>query len=608
MKKQGSVLATVLIIATVLLMLGTAVSAAVINTTKINRKYSENVDLELAAKSALNIIKEDFISKVNNKDIKTLNNVETYKDKINNFSKEFSENFNVDLDFENIKSFFEEYLKDGILLQAELSIDEGNRLKIKSIAENKDNKIIKKEESQIIVLNFNDSNVEDEGKDSIIIKPANFINIKGNLEVKDSSQKVEELSNYISLGGKFNFKGQNVNKDQSEDMKELNLLISNSFLDNEIDEDIYVDTEIDEEVIEEDSFKVEGLEYIINKQIIEIENTNIKINSNVDISSDKTIKIKNGVLKINGNLNIYTQNTLKIDLENSKLIINGKIYSADKIIINSKDNSAIYVNNNLEGVKEVNININNSKIVSKNGSLVSSGNFTINAEQNSIIYANYRLFSENGMDISLNSSKVIAKNGELVSNSEFTVNANQNSIIYTNTRLYASKLININSNNSKIIVENGELVSNGEFNLIINNNSEFIIGKKLNGSNKVTINSSDSDIILGIKQTDLSQESLRSAGSIVINSLNSSYIINSTIVAGNGLIAELNNSALICNGKINLYEGNSKITNIDKSFLMASGNTDKEYIYGLELKSMSDNFTPDNKNVIATINKYISLK
>lgn len=608
MKKQGSVLATVLIIATVLLMLGTAVSAAVINTTKINRKYSENVDLELAAKSALNIIKEDFISKVNNKDIKTLNNVETYKDKINNFSKEFSENFNVDLDFENIKSFFEEYLKDGILLQAELSIDEGNRLKIKSIAENKDNKIIKKEESQIIVLNFNDSNVEDEGKDSIIIKPANFINIKGNLEVKDSSQKVEELSNYISLGGKFNFKGQNVNKDQSEDMKELNLLISNSFLDNEIDEDIYVDTEIDEEVIEEDSFKVEGPEYIINKQIIEIENTNIKINSNVDISSDKTIKIKNGVLKINGNLNIYTQNTLKIDLENSKLIINGKIYSADKIIINSKDNSAIYVNNNLEGVKEVNININNSKIVSKNGSLVSSGNFTINAEQNSIIYANYRLFSENGMDISLNSSKVIAKNGELVSNSEFTVNANQNSIIYTNTRLYASKLININSNNSKIIVENGELVSNGEFNLIINNNSEFIIGKKLNGSNKVTINSSDSDIILGIKQTDLSQESLRSAGSIVINSLNSSYIINSTIVAGNGLIAELNNSALICNGKINLYEGNSKITNIDKSFLMASGNTDKEYIYGLELKSMSDNFTPDNKNVIATINKYISLK
>lgn len=608
MKKQGSVLATVLIIATVLLMLGTAVSAAVINTTKINRKYSENVDLELAAKSALNIIKEDFISKVNNKDIKTLNNVETYKDKINNFSKEFSENFNVDLDFENIKSFFEEYLKDGILLQAELSIDEGNRLKIKSIAENKDNKIIKKEESQIIVLNFNDSNVEDEGKDSIIIKPANFINIKGNLEVKDSSQKVEELSNYISLGGKFNFKGQNVNKDQSEDMKELNLLISNSFLDNEIDEDIYVDTEIDEEVIEEDSFKVEGPEYIINKQIIEIENTNIKINSNVDISSDKTIKIKNGVLKINGNLNIYTQNTLKIDLENSKLIINGKIYSADKIIINSKDNSAIYVNNNLEGVKEVNININNSKIVSKNGSLVSSGNFTINAEQNSIIYANYRLFSENGMDISLNSSKVIAKNGELVSNSEFTVNANQNSIIYTNTRLYASKLININSNNSKIIVENGELVSNGEFNLIINNNSEFIIGKKLNGSNKVTINSSDSDIILGIKQTDLSQESLRSAGSIVINSLNSSYIINSTIVAGNGLIAELNNSALICNCKINLYEGNSKITNIDKSFLMASGNTDKEYIYGLELKSMSDNFTPDNKNVIATINKYISLK
>lgn len=608
MKKRGSVLTTVLIVSTILLILGTAISAAVINTTKLNKKYSDNIDLELAAKSGLNMIKDDFMSRVNNENIKTLNNVETYKDKINNFSKEFSESFNVGLDFENIKSFFEEYLKRGILLQLELSIDEGNRLKIKSIAQNKDNKIIKKEERQIIVLNFNNSNVGDEGKENIIIKPVNFINIKGNLEVKYSSQSLEELSNYISIGGNFNFNGQNVNKVQSDDMKELNLLISNSFLDNEIDESIYVDTEIDEEVIEEDSFKVEGPEYIKNKQVIEIENTNIKINSSVDIGSDKTIKIKNSVLKINGNLNVYTQNTLKVDLENSKLIINGKIYSGDKIIINSKDNSTIYVNNDLEGAKEVNININNSELVSKNGSLVSSGNFKINAEQNSIIYANYRLFSQNGMDISLNSSKVIAKNGELVSNGEFTIDANQNSIIYTNTRLYASKLININSNNSKIIVENGDLESNSEFNLIINNNSEFIIGKKLNGSNKVTISSSDSDIILGIKQTDLSQESLRSAGSIVINSLNSSYIINSTIVARNGLIAELNNSALICNGKINLHEGNSKITNIDKSFLMASGNTDKEYIYGLELKSMSDNFTPDNKNVIATINKYISLK
>ena len=115
MKKRGSVLATVLITATVLLILGTVVSAGVINTTKLNKKYSENIDLELAAKSGLNIIKEDFISRVKNKDIKTLSNVETYAYNINNFSKEFSENFNVNLDFENIKSFFEEYLNNDII-------------------------------------------------------------------------------------------------------------------------------------------------------------------------------------------------------------------------------------------------------------------------------------------------------------------------------------------------------------------------------------------------------------------------------------------------------------------------------------------------------------
>ena len=40
MKKRGSVLATVLITSTILLILGTAVSAGVINATKLYKKYS----------------------------------------------------------------------------------------------------------------------------------------------------------------------------------------------------------------------------------------------------------------------------------------------------------------------------------------------------------------------------------------------------------------------------------------------------------------------------------------------------------------------------------------------------------------------------------------
>lgn len=74
MKKKGSVLATVLMVGTILLILGTAVSAGVINTTKLNKKYSDNIDLELAAKSGLNIVLDDFLK------------IATTEEAINNYS------------------------------------------------------------------------------------------------------------------------------------------------------------------------------------------------------------------------------------------------------------------------------------------------------------------------------------------------------------------------------------------------------------------------------------------------------------------------------------------------------------------------------------------
>ena len=54
MKRRGSALVSVLIASSLLLGIGTIVSATVVNTTKLNQRYSENIDLELAAKSALN--------------------------------------------------------------------------------------------------------------------------------------------------------------------------------------------------------------------------------------------------------------------------------------------------------------------------------------------------------------------------------------------------------------------------------------------------------------------------------------------------------------------------------------------------------------------------
>ena len=156
MKKRGSVLTTVLIVSTILLILGTAISAAVINTTKLNKKYSDNIDLELAAKSGLNIIKDDFISRVNKKEIKTLNNIKEYTENINKLSEEFSVNLKSNSDFHEIKKFFEGYLKENIVLNIKLKVNDSNKLEIQSIAKDKGNKNAQKEESQVLVLNFND--------------------------------------------------------------------------------------------------------------------------------------------------------------------------------------------------------------------------------------------------------------------------------------------------------------------------------------------------------------------------------------------------------------------------------------------------------------------
>lgn len=65
MRKKGSALTIVLIMMTALLILATTVSSGVINTMKFNKRYSDNLDLELDAKSALNIAREYLISEIN---------------------------------------------------------------------------------------------------------------------------------------------------------------------------------------------------------------------------------------------------------------------------------------------------------------------------------------------------------------------------------------------------------------------------------------------------------------------------------------------------------------------------------------------------------------
>ena len=68
MKKRGATLVIVLVVTAALLIIGTAVSGSVINTMKLNANYSANVDLELAAKSGLSILKNNLIKELSAKE------------------------------------------------------------------------------------------------------------------------------------------------------------------------------------------------------------------------------------------------------------------------------------------------------------------------------------------------------------------------------------------------------------------------------------------------------------------------------------------------------------------------------------------------------------
>lgn len=148
MKKKGSALTTALIVITALLILGTAIATAVVNTTKFNAKYSENIDLELAAKSGLNITRDEVINEINRidkqSDISSTEREKRLKAIATNIL--LDENQQVS-DYESIPTLEEEGITVG--RQINLIIEE-NAYKYILVSKATDKNNIYKEEKQII--------------------------------------------------------------------------------------------------------------------------------------------------------------------------------------------------------------------------------------------------------------------------------------------------------------------------------------------------------------------------------------------------------------------------------------------------------------------------
>lgn len=431
MKKRGAALAIVLIVGSVLLILCTAISSAVINTTKLNKRYSENIDLELAAKSGLNLVKEDFITRVNKKEIKTLDNIKEYIEKINNISDEFSANIKSS-GFQEIKNFFNEYLNEDIILDINLQIKDSNKLEIQSVAEDKSHKNTNKEETQILVFNFNDSTVDegnkpgsgesggdnsgnDSGSTEGVLAFDKLFNIGNNINSFGNNN--QNSMDYFQYGNTCNI-GQNngqVYPEKNQEISKVNVSINVSKVLEKISE--YKDVELLQHLNHE---SISTTNQILKYKELNGNNTDVKLQGSK-------------ILFANGG---YAQNSNSIELlanenkEGSELIFGGNTTFNTGMNINKAENSTFIVNGNLSvNGGPFKIAESNNSVFIINGDLIQSGSGIDVKLKNSIFIVAGGIAPQNNFNLTLENSAFICL-GDMNLNTDINVISNGKSFIY----------------------------------------------------------------------------------------------------------------------------------------------------------------------------------
>ena len=319
MKKRGSVLATVLITSTILLILGTAVSAGVINATKLNKKYSENIDLELAAKSGLNIVLDDFLK------------IATTEEAINNYSVKKSD----------IDSIYNE--STGIEVNVNLQ-RVNNKITIISEANDRSNTSNVKVETKIININ-SDSNP---GDDNDINKPkwelnsTNFINIFGDVTIGTTA---ESLIANLSYGGNKNIINNGTNepaKLPSDKVHQLEIKQSEIY-GVKSDYNLYEYKQLTDRYIKTENENIKVSNFNTDNVTVEFLSSNILFENGWSGSNNTTInKIENS--KLFFDKNVYLSNLTIKEMYNSEFIVNGDFEIQNNFNLGYNDTT---INNNI---------------------------------------------------------------------------------------------------------------------------------------------------------------------------------------------------------------------------------------------------------------------
>lgn len=610
MKKKGSSLMITMVLLLSLIIIGLAVSSAVINTLKYNKKHSEYIDLELAAKSGLNIFREELLSSINDS---------------NGVS-------DLPLSFPKMKSSIDDF--EGISIYKEIirnEIEENNKLvrydyTIISTAIDEESGA-KKEQKQVISVNINsDSGVIED----VEISPEGVLNIKGNIEWQNNTY---EFLKYTSYGGKLtnSSKGQlgdylmNNNINRSEQAGNIDFSIVND-IDNKIDIGNFEN--IQKTTKSFSGLKEVTLQYLIdnngnsiNEDIIlrgdldlsqnYIQQYNLNLNGgtlvvegdfvasgslNVNLINSSNLVIY-GDLKISQNGDIRINNSSFIDIKKNLIVNNGSLYSEvkeDSVLnigesIKSKSNginlvledSKLDVNSYIES-NGLNIKINNSKLITRTGGIKGT---PIKIEMNNSnldIYSNIGAQSQ-GVDININNSKLIIRNDGISS---------------------PTNPLNLYGSNNKILI-NGDLIGNG-INITIDKESKLVAGKLKSENNYVNLKLYNSQCLFNDGINANSSELFNDNSDVIflgdsnIKSFNN-YNVNGIVIFGgtydgHTVTINLDNSMVFILSAIN-----SDINGMYLENLLTVNNVNRGSIYILgNLKAHTINVTGNKDNIKAT--------
>lgn len=610
MKKKGSSLMITMVLLLSLIIIGLAVSSSVINTLKYNKKHSEYIDLELAAKSGLNIFREELLSSINDS---------------NGVS-------DLPVSFPKMKSSIDDF--EGISIYKEIirnEIEENNKLvrydyTIISTAIDEESGA-KKEQKQVISVNINsDSGVIED----VEISPEGVLNIKGNIEWQNNTY---EFLKYTSYGGKLtnSSKGQlgdylmNNNINRSEQAGNIDFSIVND-IDNKIDIGNFEN--IQKTTKSFSGLKEVTLQYLIdnngnsiNEDIIlrgdldlsqnYIQQYNLNLNGgtlvvegdfvasgslNVNLINSSNLVIY-GDLKISQNGDIRINNSSFIDIKKNLIVNNGSLYSEvkeDSVLnigesIKSKSNginlvledSKLDVNSYIES-NGLNIKMNNSKLITRTGGIKGT---PIKIEMNNSnldIYSNIEAQSQ-GVDININNSKLIIRNDGISS---------------------PTNPLNLYGSNNKILI-NGDLIGNG-INITIDKESKLVAGKLKSENNYVNLKLYNSQCLFNDGINANSSELFNDNSDVIflgdsnIKSFNN-YNVNGIVIFGgtydgHTVTINLDNSMVFILSAIN-----SDINGMYLENLLTVNNVNRGSIYILgNLKAHTINVTGNKDNIKAT--------